>query len=46
MIKSKHKTFFSWSSGKDASMALYHLLKDKRFEIEKLITTVNGHYIS
>lgn len=36
-----HKTYFNWSSGKDSALALYYLLKDKRFIVEKLITTVN-----
>lgn len=38
------KTYFNWSSGKDASLALYHLQKDQTFHIHKLVTTVNGHY--
>lgn len=38
------KTYFSWSSGKDAALALYHLQNDQRFEVEKLVTTVNAHY--
>lgn len=40
----KHKTYFNWSSGKDASFALYHLLQDGHYAIEKLITTVNEHH--
>ena len=40
----KHKTYFNWSSGKDSALALYHLLKDERFEVSELITTVNSHY--
>lgn len=39
-----HKTYFNWSSGKDSALALYHLLKDKKYSVEKLITTVNSHY--
>lgn len=38
------KTYFNWSSGKDASLALYYLKKNKKFNIEKLITTVNSYY--
>lgn len=40
----KHRTYFNWSSGKDSALALYHLLQDKNYSIEELITTVNSHY--
>jgi len=40
----KHKTYFNWSSGKDSALALYHLLQDKNYAVEELITTVNSHY--
>ena len=40
----KHKTYFNWSSGTDSALALHHLLKDDRFSVEELITTVNSHY--
>ncbi|WOD44268.1 ATP-binding protein [Hwangdonia lutea] len=40
----KHKTYFNWSTGKDSALALYHLLKDERFSVEELITTINSHY--
>jgi uncharacterized protein (TIGR00290 family) len=40
----KHKTYFNWSSGKDSALALYHLLQDKSYSVEALITTVNAHY--
>ena len=43
-IMIKNKTYFNWSSGKDASMALYFLQKEGTFKISKLITTVNSHY--
>ena len=39
-----YKTYFNWSSGKDSALALYHLLKDDRYAVDKLITTVNSHY--
>jgi diphthamide synthase (EF-2-diphthine--ammonia ligase) len=38
------KIYFNWSSGKDSALALYHLLKGKRYSVEELITTVNTHY--
>lgn len=37
------KTYFNWSSGKDAAMAL-HELKGSGYRVEKLLTTVNGHF--
>ncbi|QFZ53751.1 adenine nucleotide alpha hydrolase [Oceanihabitans sp. IOP_32] len=40
----KHKTYFNWSSGKDSALALYYLLQDERYSVDKLITTVNTHY--
>jgi len=39
-----NKTYFNWSSGKDSALALYHLLNDNQFSVEKLITTINAHY--
>ncbi|AUC81030.1 diphthine--ammonia ligase [Lacinutrix sp. Bg11-31] len=39
-----NKTYFNWSTGKDSALALYHLLKDERFTVEKLVTSVNSHY--
>lgn len=40
----KYKTYFNWSSGKDSALALYHLLQDKRFTVDELVTTTNKHY--
>ncbi len=40
----KSKTYFNWSSGKDSALALYHLLKDERYSVDELVTTVNSHY--
>ncbi|WP_034044077.1 ATP-binding domain-containing protein [Wocania ichthyoenteri] len=40
----KNKTYFNWSSGKDSALALYHLLKDERYLVDELITTINSHY--
>ncbi|MEM9819791.1 MAG: ATP-binding protein [Bacteroidota bacterium] len=39
-----HKTYFNWSSGKDAALAFYHLQQDPTYQIDRLITTVNAHY--
>lgn len=38
------KMYFSWSSGKDASLAFYYLLNEGKYQIDKLLTTVNSHY--
>lgn len=38
------KTYFNWSTGKDAALALHYLLQDKRFSIEHLLTSVNSHH--
>jgi uncharacterized protein (TIGR00290 family) len=37
----KIKTYFNWSSGKDAALALYYLQQDQRFSVERLLTSVN-----
>lgn len=39
-----HKSFFNWSGGKDSSLALYHLLNDKKYSVEKLLTNISGGY--
>lgn len=38
------RSFFSWSGGKDSSLALYHALNAGRYSIEKLLTNVNNQY--
>ena len=43
-MTNKRKTYFNWSSGKDASMALYHMLQDDTFEVDKLLTSINAHH--
>lgn len=37
-----NKAYINWSSGKDAAYALYKIQKEKRFEVDKLVTTVNS----
>lgn len=39
-----HKSFFNWSGGKDSSLALYHILKDENYSVEKLLTNISGEY--
>ena len=36
-----YKTYFNWSGGKDSALSLYHVLKDKNFDIQLLLTSVN-----
>ncbi len=43
-MSQKAKTYFNWSTGKDAALALYHLQKDGRFTVDKLLTTVNNFH--
>lgn len=38
------KSFFNWSGGKDSTLALYHILKDKQYSVEKLLTNVNNQH--
>jgi uncharacterized protein (TIGR00290 family) len=38
------KTYLNWSSGKDASMALFEAQKGGKLEVSKLLTSVNGHH--
>ncbi len=35
------KTYFNWSSGKDAALALYYLQKEGKYKVDKLLTSVN-----
>lgn len=36
------KAYINWSSGKDAAFALYKIQKEKKFKVEKLVSTVNS----
>lgn len=38
------KAYFNWSSGKDSALALYKILQQKEYTIEKLITNVNKDF--
>lgn len=40
----RRKTYFNWSSGKDASLALYQLQKEDKYSIDKLLTSMNAHH--
>ncbi len=39
-----HKTWVSWSSGKDSAFALHQLRKQKEFEVTGLLTTINDTF--
>lgn len=38
------KAYFNWSSGKDSALALYKILQNKEYQVDKLITNVNEDY--
>lgn len=38
------KSFFNWSGGKDSMLALYHILNNRNYSIEKLLTNINERY--
>ncbi|AOR28817.1 ATP-binding domain-containing protein [Formosa sp. Hel1_33_131] len=40
----KLKTYFNWSSGKDASLAFYHMQREGIYSIERLLTSINAHH--
>ncbi|WP_434035649.1 diphthine--ammonia ligase [Formosa sp. 4Alg 33] len=39
-----NKIYFNWSTGKDSALALYELLQDESYVVDKLVTTVNSHF--
>ncbi len=43
-MSQKQKTYFNWSSGKDASLALYHLSKQDALDVVTLLTCINSHH--
>lgn len=38
------KAYFNWSSGKDSALALYKILQQKEYQVERLITNVNQDF--
>lgn len=44
MAAIKNKSVYNWSGGKDSSLALYHVLRDPHYRVEKLLTSVNSKY--
>ncbi len=43
-MESKPKAIFNWSGGKDSTLALYQVIKEQKFEITGLLTTLNKQY--
>ena len=43
-MEKRLKTYFNWSSGKDAAMALYELQQDENYQIDLLLTSINAHH--
>lgn len=41
---STSKAIFNWSGGKDSSLCLHQVLTSKSFDIQYLLTTLNGKY--
>ena len=39
----KVKAVFSWSGGKDSSLCLHYVLKEKKYEVCYLLTSINGN---
>ncbi|MFM9837936.1 MAG: diphthine--ammonia ligase [Cyclobacteriaceae bacterium] len=38
----ERKAYFNWSGGKDSALALYHVLQNKKIDVELLLTTVSA----
>lgn len=43
-MSQKLKTYFNWSSGKDASLAFYYLQKERKYHVDRLLTCINTHH--
>ena len=40
----KPKALFNWSSGKDSSLALYTILRENKYEVTTLLTSINKEF--
>lgn len=38
------KALMNWSGGKDSALSLYHVLRQKEYEVQYLLTTVNDSF--
>ena len=36
------KAYINWSGGKDSTLALYHILRQKKYSVDRLLTSVNA----
>jgi diphthamide synthase (EF-2-diphthine--ammonia ligase) len=43
-MNNERQVLFSWSGGKDSSLALHEIQKNQKYEITALITTVTADY--
>ncbi|HEY8387439.1 MAG TPA: ATP-binding protein, partial [Parasegetibacter sp.] len=41
---SNKTVYFNWSSGKDSALALYHLLEDRNYSVDYLVTSMSTQY--
>ena len=39
-----NKAVMNWSGGKDSSLTLYHVLKDKQYDVKYLVTSCSEEY--
>ena len=44
MMQTQLKAFFNWSGGKDSSLSLYHIRRQKEYAVQWLLTSVNQDY--
>src|SRR5947207_3003837 len=44
MTVAKQRALFCWSGGKDSALCLHRVLTSGQFEVDALLTTLNGHY--
>ncbi len=40
----KTRAFMNWSGGKDSSLALHHILRNKIYSVDQLLTSINTGY--
>lgn len=40
----REKAYFNWSTDKASALALYYVLNEQRYDVQYLLTSVNGHH--
>ena len=40
----KIPAYFNWSTGKDSALALYRILNSDKYDVQKLVTSINSHF--